>query len=756
MKVDRLILIIAATLICGMSCTPRPVGHSPYEKEIMKKISEMTLEEKAGQLVQLNIDKICDANTLELMPDAMEEIFGHYKIGSILNTMGENCPDGEWMRKTMAQIQEYSINGCGIPCIYGLDMIHGASYLAEGTLFPQEINLGATFNPEHAVNMGKVLAYETRSMDVRWVFSPVMDLGRNPVWPRQWESWGEDAHLQTVMAEAETRAIQGEDRNHIGQYNTAACLKHYLGYGVPVTGKDRTPAIIPDYELRERYFRPFEACIKAGALSLMVNSASINGIPTHASHKLLTVWVKEELNWDGLIVTDWADIDNLYERDHVAANRKEAIAMGINAGIDMIMDPYKPEITEDICDLVKEGVISEKRLNDAVARVLRLKYRLGLFEHPTMDAEWPLVGCDEFVEHAYNAAVESEVLLKNNGILPLNKDAKILVTGPNGNSMRCLNGGWSYTWQGTNNPKYVEKYNTIYEAIKTKFPAARYVAGVSYIENWEGQDEDASGIANAVKAARDCDVILACIGENSYCETPGNINDLTLSANQRTLVKELAKTGKPIILILNEGRPRVINEIEPLADAIVDILLPGNYGADALAALVCGEENFSGKLPFTYPKYVNSLHTYDFKVSEKRETIEGAYNYDAKMDVQWNFGDGLSYTTFKYSDLSVDKPTFRKGDSLRFSVNVTNTGKCEGKESVLLYSSDLVASMMPDIKRLRAFNKISLSPGETQTVYFDIDAADLAFAGDDGEWHLEPGEFRMAAGSESITITCIE
>ena len=286
--------------------------------------------------------------------------------------------------------------------------------------------------------------------------------------------------------------------------------------------------------------------------------------------------------------------------------------------------------------------------------------------------------------------------------------------------------------------------------------AARYVAGVSYIENWEGQDEDASGIANAVKAARDCDVILACIGENSYCETPGNINDLTLSANQRTLVKELAKTGKPIILILNEGRPRVINEIEPLADAIVDILLPGNYGADALAALVCGEENFSGKLPFTYPKYVNSLHTYDFKVSEKRETIEGAYNYDAKMDVQWNFGDGLSYTTFKYSDLSVDKPTFRKGDSLRFSVNVTNTGKCEGKESVLLYSSDLVASMMPDIKRLRAFNKISLSPGETQSVYFYIDAADLAFAGDDGEWHLEPGEFRMAAGSESITITCIE
>ncbi|MBR2128573.1 MAG: glycoside hydrolase family 3 C-terminal domain-containing protein [Bacteroidales bacterium] len=755
MKTDRLLIIFAA-LMLFVNCNDAPLGHSPYEKEISQRLVEMSLEEKAGQLVQLNIDKICDPNTLELMPDAMEEIFGRYKIGSILNTMGENCPDQEWMRNVMEQIQKYSIKGCGIPCIYGLDMIHGASYLAEGTLFPQEINLGATFNPEHAENMGKVLAYETRSMDVRWVFSPVMDLGRNPVWPRQWESWGEDAYLQTVMSETETRAIQGEDRDNIGMNNTAACIKHYLGYGVPVTGKDRTPAIIPDYELRERYFRPFEACIKAGALSLMVNSASINGIPTHANHKLLTEWVKEDLDWDGLIVTDWADIDNLYERDHVAADRKEAIAMGINAGVDMIMDPYKPEITEDICDLVREGIISEERLNDAVARVLRLKYRLGLFTNPTMDSDRPFVGSDEFARLAYDAAVESQVLLKNNGILPLRKDMKILVTGPNGNSMRCLNGGWSYTWQGTNNPRYVEKYNTIFEAVKAKFPSTRYAAGVSYIEDWAGQDEDASGILDAVSAARDCDVILACIGENSYCETPGNINDLTISANQRNLVKALAKTGKPIILILNEGRPRVINEIEPIADAVVDILLPGNYGGDALAALLCGDENFSGKLPFTYPKYVNSLHTYDFKVSEKREMIDGAYNYDAKMDVQWSFGDGLSYTTFRYSDLSVDKSTFRKGDSIRFSVNVTNIGPCAGKESVLLYSSDLVASMIPDVKRLRAFDKISLSPGETKTVEFTLDSADLAFAGDDGQWHLEPGEFRISIGTESAIICCIE
>ena len=746
----------AALLLFAASCSTAPQGNSPYEKEIAAKISSMTLTQKAGQLVQINIDKICDPQTLELMPGAMDVVFGKYKVGSILNTMGENCPTQAWMTEIVKQIQDKSLQECdGIPCIYGLDMIHGATYLVEGTFFPQEINLGATFNPEHAANLGKVLAYETRSMQVPWVFSPVMDLGRNPVWPRQWESWGEDALVQSVMAKEETIAMQGSDKENIGAINVAACLKHYMGYGVPVSGKDRTPALIPDYELRERYFRPFEACIKAGALSVMVNSASINGIPTHANRKLLTGWLKEELAWDGMIVTDWADIDNLYERDHVAADRKEAIAMGINAGIDMIMDPYKPEIVEDICQLVEEGKISEERLNDAVARVLRLKYRLGLFKNPTVDAQWPLTGSEGFARMAYNAAVESEVLLKNEGILPLKPGARILVCGPNSDNMRCLNGGWSYTWQGTNNPKYVEKFNTIYEALKLRFPAAQLVPGVSYIQDWAGQSEDASGIHAAVAAARGVDVIVACIGENSYCETPGNIDDLNISANQKKLVEALAATGKPIVLVLNEGRPRVINTLEPLAGAVVDIMLPGNYGADALAALLAGEENFSGKLPLTYPKHVNSLHTYDFKVSEKREMIGGAYNYDAKMDVQWSFGDGLSYTSFEYSNLVSDKSEFRSGDVLNFSIDVKNTGERAGKESVLLYSSDLVASMMPDVKRLRAFTKIELQPGEVRTVSFSIPADDLAFAGDDGKWHLEPGEFRIAAGGESVIINCV-
>ena len=738
------------------SCTQTFQGHSPYEAEIAERISSMSLEEKAGQMVQINIDIICNPETLDLIPESMDTVFGKYKVGSILNTMGQNCPTQAWMNDIVGKIQQKSLEEIGIPCIYGLDMIHGASYLAEGTFFPQEINLGATFNPEQAVNLGSVLAYETRSMQVPWVFSPVMDLGRNPLWPRQWESWGEDPCLQSVMAEAEMRAIQGEDFNKVGQNHAAACIKHYMGYGVPVSGKDRTPAIIPDYELRERYFRPFEACIKAGALSLMVNSASINGIPTHVNRKLLTGWVKEELDWDGMIVTDWADIDNLYQRDHVAADRKEALAMGINAGIDMIMDPYKPEITCDICDLVREGSISESRINDAVARVLRLKYRLGLFDKPVVDGQWPLVGSEEFAHKAYNAAVESEILLKNNGILPLKKNAKILVTGPNGNSIRCLNGGWSYTWQGTDNPEYVEKYNTIFEAVKSVFPSTKYVAGVTYRQGGDWQDDDPSGIPAAVAAAAGCDVILVCIGENSYCETPGNIDDLSISANQARLVRALAVTHKPIVLVLNEGRPRVINAIEPIADAIIDILLPGNYGADALAALLSGDENFSGRLPFTYPKYVNSLHTYDFKVSEKREMIEGAYNYDAKMDVQWSFGDGLSYTEFCYSGIKSDKSSFRKGDDLSISVDVTNAGTRPGKESVLLYSSDLVATMIPDVKRLRAFEKIDLAPGETKTVTFKLNADDLSFAGDDGKWHLEPGEFRIAVGTESLVLNCME
>ena len=745
-------IAVAAIAALALGCAPK--GNSPYESEIRAKLAEMTLEEKAGQMIQINIDVIMDPVTKEIDPEKLDYVIGQYKVGSLLNVYGNHAPTAQWMGNVMETIQAKSLESIGIPCIYGLDMIHGATYLDGGTFFPQEVNLAATFNPKHAQNMGRILAYETRSMQVPWVFSPVMDLGRDPRWPRQWESWGEDPYVQTVMSEVETRAIQGEDFNKVGFENAAVSLKHYMGYGVPASGKDRTPAFIPDYELRERYFRPFKACIEAGALTIMVNSASINGIPVHANHKLLTQWVKEELGWDGMIVTDWADIDNLWNAYHIAADRKEALALGINAGIDMIMDPYRAESAQDICELVREGRISQERIDDAVARILRLKYRLGLFENPTWEYDYSNVNCKDFEDMALAAAVESEVLLKNDGILPLAPGTKVLVTGPNANSVRSLNGGWSNTWQGCNEPHYVERFNTIFEAVKNEFPAASYVPGLNYNDDgqwWEEKDID---IQAAVRAARSADVILACVGENSYCETPGNLNDLTLSRNQLNLVKSLAATGKPIVLILNEGRPRVISEIEPLANAVVDVMLPSNYGADALAKLLCGKENFSGKLPFTYPKYVNSLHTYDYKVNEHREVMDGAYNYDAVMDVQWPFGAGLSYTSFEYSDLSVTPSEFDRNDIIEVSVTVKNTGDRDGKESVIVYSSDLVASMIPDVKRVRAFEKVDLMAGESKTVKFSIPATELSFASDDGNWHLEEGDFRISAGSCSQLIRC--
>ena len=658
----------------------------------------------------------------------------------------------------------------GIPCIYGLDMIHGATYLTDGSFYPQEINLAATFNREYARMMGRAMAYETRAAQVPWVFSPVMDLGRDPRWPRLWESYGEDPYLQAEMAREETIAIQGEDPNHVDLEHCAVSLKHFIGYGVPVSGKDRTPAIIAQNDLREKFFAPFLECFRAGALTAMVNSASINGIPTHANAILLSGWVKEELGWDGMFVTDWADIDNLYVRDHVAANKKEAVAMGINAGIDMIMDPYDPECVTAIVECVKEGAISQSRLDDAVRRVLRLKVRLGLFDKPVWDYSYPEFGSEQFARESYAAALESEVLLKNNGVLPLKEGARILVTGPNANTLRALNGGWSYRWQGDADA-FVPQYNTIVEALQHRFKHVSYEPGVKDLEGADWQAEDASGIGKAVAAARSADVVVVCVGENSYCETPGNMDDLNLSKAQKQLVAALSGAGKPIVLVLNEGRPRLIGDIEPLAAAVVDVMLPSNFGADALAALLSGDENFSGKLPFTYSKHINALHTYDYKVSEHRETMDGSYNYDAVMDVQWPFGHGLSYTTFAYSNLvvaggspvisseaegGVEKSQFNAADVLRVSVDVTNTGARAGKEAVLLYSSDLVASLIPDVKRLRGFEKIDLEPGQTKTVTFEVPASALAFVGADGRWRLEKGDFRLSCGGLSALLTCTE
>lgn len=740
----------------GSSAIPEDKAVESKVESVLKK---MIIEEKVGQMVQLTAGAFCTDDLVDTAK--VRHLVKEYKIGSFLNTFGPTSRPRAVTAEQIKKIQDITMEELGIPMVYGLDMIHGASYLDDATFYPQEVNLAATFDRSYAEMMGKVIAYESRAAMTPWVFSPVMDLSRNPSWPRVWESWGEDPYLQSEMSVAEVIGAQGTDPNHIGLENVAVSIKHYLGYGAAATGKDRTPAYIAPDDLREKYFRPFKECMQAGALTMMANSASINSVPVHASHEYLTEWAKEQLKWDGMTVTDWADINNLYTREHIAADRKEALALGINAGIDMIMDPYDPEVCKDIIAAVNEKMIPMSRIDDAVRRVLRLKVRLGLFENPVWDVDnYDKFACKEFQDNAYEAAVESMVLLKNeDNVLPISAGKKILVVGPNANSMRTLNGGWSYTWQGDAD-KFASQYNTIFEALQKVYGEKNvsYVAGVNYnMASRKWNKETDIDIDAAVRAARKADIIVACIGENTYCETPGNINDLNLSSNQKELVKGLAKTGKPIVMVLNEGRPRIINDIEPLAKAVVDIMLPGNYGGDALASLISGKENFSGKLPFTYSKYVNSLHTYDYKVSENVQTMDGLYNYDATMDVQWPFGAGLSYTSFEYSGLkSISPVQFNADDMLTFEVTVKNTGSVKGKEAVLMFSSDIVASKVPDVKRLRQFTKVELNPGESKTIRLEIPAHELAFVGHDGKWRLEKGQFRIACGSESMMIDCTE
>lgn len=766
MTINKKTSVLASMSIILASCGAGQTSGSsaiPEDKAVENKVEsvlkKMTLEEKVGQMVQLTAGAFCTEDLVDT--SKVRHLVKEYKIGSFLNTFGPTSRPRAVTAEQIKKIQDITMEELGIPMVYGLDMIHGATYLDDATFYPQEVNLAATFDRSYAEMMGKVIAYESRAAMTPWVFSPVMDLSRNPSWPRVWESWGEDPYLQSEMSVAEVIGAQGSDPNHIGLENVAVSIKHYLGYGAAATGKDRTPAYIAPDDLREKYFRPFKDCMQAGALTMMVNSASINSVPVHASHEYLTEWAKEQLKWDGMAVTDWADINNLYTREHIAADRKEAVALGINAGIDMIMDPYDPEVCKDIIAAVNEKMIPMSRIDDAVRRVLRLKVRLGLFENPVWNVDnYDKFACKEFQDNSYDAAVESMVLLKNeDNVLPISAGKKILVVGPNANSMRTLNGGWSYTWQGDAD-KFASQYNTIFEALQKVYGEKNvsYVAGVNYnmaSRKWDKETD--IDIDAAVRAARKADIIVACIGENTYCETPGNINDLNLSSNQKELVRSLAKTGKPIVMVLNEGRPRIINDIEPLAKAVVDIMLPGNYGGDALASLISGKENFSGRLPFTYSKYVNSLHTYDYKVSENVQTMDGLYNYDATMDVQWPFGAGLSYTTFEYSGLkSISPVQFNADDMLTFEVTVKNTGSVKGKEAVLMFSSDIIASKVPDVKRLRQFTKVELNPGESKIVRLEIPAHELAFVGHDGKWRLEKGQFRIACGSESMMIDCTE
>ena len=731
------------------------------EAQVEQTLKKLTLEEKIGQMMELVTDLFGanDKNGVFYIDEhKTDSILSRYKIGSILNAPNTCAPTAKQWEKYIAQIQKISMKRIGIPCVFGLDQNHGSTYTQGGTLFPQNINVAATFNREIARRSAEATAYETRAVSIPWTYSPTVDLGRDARWPRIWENFGEDCYLSSEMGKAMVYGFQGEDPNNIDQYHIATSMKHFMGYGVPWTGKDRTPAYISPADLREKHFAPFLAGLQAGALTVMVNSASVNGMPMHANKDILTGWLKEETGWDGVLITDWADINNLYTREMVAKDKKDALRIAINAGIDMIMEPYSCDACGYLVELVKEGKIPMSRIDDACRRVLRMKYRLDLFKNPTQKLKnYPKFGGEEFAKLALEGATESMVLLKNEGnILPLQHGKKILLTGPNANQMRCLDGGWSYTWQGHRTDEFAGKYNTIYEAFCNEYGKENVILnqGVTYNETGKYWEENEPQIQGAVDAAKNVDVIVACIGENSYTETPGNLTDLWLSENQRNLVKELAKTGKPVVLVLNEGRPRLIADIEPLAQGIIDILIPGNMGGDALVNLVSGKSNFSGKMPYTYPKEINSLANYDFKKSEEVGTMEGAYDYNAKITQQWGFGHGLSYTSYKYSNLKVSQSDFRHGDIIKVSVDVKNTGKVAGKESVLLFSSDLIASMVPDGRRLRAFDKIELQPGETKTVTFNLNADDLAFVGYDGKWVLEEGDFKLMIADQSADIHC--
>ena len=811
MRTTLLAIAVCCAAMTTQAQKPAIPRDAALEAKVEKTLAKMTLDEKIGQMLELNLDvmgkmtvenakvdrekvrsvmqqygtpkaeaeavlKLTDAQIIErfgnypvdiyqgetkrvwkLNETMLDTLISKWKVGSILNAPGTRAATVDQWQKWIQLIQKKSMKYIGIPDIYGLDHNHGVTYTQGGTLFPQPINLGASFNTELAFRGAEITAYESRAANCPWVYNPVVDLSRDPRWPRVYESFGEDAILNSKMVVAEIKGYQGNDNNHIDRFHVGTSTKHYFAYGAPWTGKDRTPAYLAPQIIREKYFEPFKQAALAGTLTMMVNSASINGVPVHASYEYLTKWLKEDLQWDGFLVTDWADINNLFTREKVAKDKKDAIRIAINAGIDMSMDPYSVEFCILLKELVNEGKVKMERIDDAVRRILRAKYRLGLFDEPNTGGKgFEKFGCEEFAQASLKAAEESEVLLKNDGILPLAKGKKILLTGPNANQMRCLHGGWSYTWQGSKAEDLSEKYNTIYEALCNKYGKENIILeqGVTYHEDGAYYDENEPQIDKAVAAAANADVIIAVIGENSYTETPGNLTDLWLSSNQRNLVKALAKTGKPIILVLNEGRPRLIADIEPLAKAVVDILIPGNYGADALANLLAGDANFSAKMPYTYPREINSLNTYDYKVSEEVGTMAGAYNYDAKVSLQWPFGYGMSYTTFEYANLKVDKATFSADDILTISVDVKNTGSRAGKEAVLLYSSDLVASIVPDNKRLRDFTKIELQPGEVKTVTFQLPAKNLAFVGADGKWILEEGDYILKIGNQTVPTAC--
>ncbi|MDR1973870.1 MAG: glycoside hydrolase family 3 C-terminal domain-containing protein [Bacteroidales bacterium] len=754
MKRKKVILLLMS--LCALSIS----GFS-QDNRAEALLKTMTLEEKVGQMAQITIDVIgkgpnpyssfepFEIDTVELRTAVKE-----YHVGSILNTSNNRALTLKRWNEVISEIQDVATKETRtkIPVIYGIDAIHGATYLAEATMFPQNIGLAATFNPDYARKMAEICAYETRASGIPWVLSPALDLGADPRFSRQQEGFGEDPYLVTVMGEQVIKGYEGDYNDINNPYHVISCPKHFLGYSTSLSGKDRTPAYIPEIILREYHLPPFRKAIEAGANTVMINSGIINGVSVHSSYDLITKLLKQELGFDGVVVSDWNDIENLHRRDRIAKDDKEAIKIAINAGIDMSMIPYDyKKFCNGLVELVNSGEVSMQRIDEAVLRILKLKIKTGLLENPvTSQADYSKVGSDEFGQYAYYAAAESITLLKNkDNILPLKKDSKILVVGPNADNMRTLNGSWTYSWQGEKTDEFAGRFNTIREALKNTFSNVDFIAGVSY--NMEGKyyEENKDKFDKAVAASKRADVVILCLGENTYSEKPGDLNDLTLSDMQLELATAIADNAKKVILVLNEGRPRIIRKIEPEMDAIIQIYLPGNYGGDALADILVGKVNPSGKLPYNYPSYPNSLVNYYHKPAEEQIAAEGVYNYESDYNPQYEFGFGLSYTTFEYSNMKVS----RENEKILVSVDVKNTGKVGGKEVVQLYSSDLFASMTPDMKRLRRFSKINLKPQEKKTVTFELMITDLAFINADGKSIVEAGDFELGIGTEKVLLT---
>ena len=753
-------------LILFFSCTNQNLK-SDIDQKVDNIISKMTLEEKVGQMTQINLTVIAKGPNkwessfpMEIDDNKAYKALVDYKVGSVLNTINNTAQKPNVWFKNISKIQDIAMNNnrLGIPVIYGIDAIHGTTYTDGATMFPQQITTAASWNPENAYNMALVCAYETRASSIPWNFSPVLDLGLDPRFSRQFETFGEDPLLVERFGVEMIKGYQGSDNDVSNKYNVAACMKHFVGYHATISGKDRTPAYIPDNVLSEYHIEPFKKAIDAGAKSIMINSGLINGIPVHADYNLMINVLRKNLGFDGVILTDWEDIRKLHDRDKVAETQKEAVKIAINAGIDMSMVPYEyEEFFDDLVQLVKEGEVSMERVDDAVKRILKLKFELDLFQNPvTNHEEYEDFGSKKHHQLAYKAASESITLLKNNNdILPLNGKPKILVTGPNGNNMRTLNGAWSYSWQGELTDRFAGDFNTIYEALQNNYGInnVKYVPGVSYKENGSYYDMIEDNINAAVREARNSDYIVLCLGENTYTEKPGDLNDLNLHQLQVKLAKKLAETGKPIILILNLGRPRLISDIEPLMSAVINVYLPGNFGGDALSDIISGDVNPSGKLPYTYPAYPNSLLPYYYKPSEVQNNAQGAYNYIGEVNNLYDFGFGLSYSEFIYSDFKINKDQFGFDETIKVSVNVENISKIDGFETIQLYSSDLYASITPDIKRLRDFNKVEIKAGEKKTITFDLPVDELAFVNSDNQLVVEPGNFKLTIDRFSKEIS---